>query len=550
MSTQLCCFFFALIWLAACSQPPAVTSSLAPLQVQLTADGRTLNLTTQATTVRELLAEASIELGELDEVVPPLFTPLQNNQIITVTRVSESLEVVSESIPFEREFMRTDTMSADDPPQIVRPGQPGLKEVTVRIIYRDGLEAGRVRTNEVILEAPQNEVVLIGIGANRGTAEFPGLLAYISGGAPVLMRGTTAVPEQLPITGQLDGRVFALSPSGSHLLYTQVNTDTTDFNNTLWVINTERNATPIPLEVENVLWANWNPAAPISDTLTIAYTTAEPSSQPPGWEANNDLWLGTIPLTLTQSLSNTAVFSSTRLSDLFPALNPWWGGNYAWSPDGQRIAYSFANEVGQVNLTDPNPIDNREQLQRFTPYNTNSDWVWIPSLTWSPDGRFLAFTNHGGSAETTNQFDSWVLDTTSPLAAPFISQTGMWGHLFWSPANNQVAYLQATDQLDSLRSNYTLWLMDTDGSNPRQIYPPVGENSAFSRDQSALTWGPDGQQLAFIFDDDLFLLTLPDNSVIRVTQDDTRNSNPTWAPYGYALQPEPADDHSRRSTDG
>lgn len=534
-----CCL---LLFVAACTQPEAVGQSEEPLVITLVADGQTRELQSQAATVRELLQAAGLELGELDEVDPPLFTPLQDNLTVTVVRVTESLELITESIPFERKFVRTDTMSADDEPQIVQPGRPGLREVTVRLLYRDGLEVSRIRTSETVVEAPQDEVVLIGIGANRGIVSFPGLLAYISSGAPVLMRGTTAVPQQIAIDGQLDGRVFTLSPDGRHLLYTQVNTATTAFNNSLWLVGTEPGADPAPLAVENVLWAGWNPV--FTGTLQIAYTTAVSSTQPPGWEANNDLWLARLPLT------DTTAVSLTQLIDAYPALNGWWGGQYAWSPNGRTLAYSYANEIGLLDTASQSPNESRLQLQRFTPYNTRADWVWVPPLTWSPDGRFLAFTQHGGSSEEAMQFDSWVVGISEPVAAVFVEQAGMWGHLHWAPDNRHIAFLRTTDPLDSLRASYTLWVMDVDGSNGRQIYPPPGENSAMSRDQAFMAWGPGGQMIAFIFEDDLFILNLEDESVTRITQDDTRDSHPTWAPYGTAVAPEQPPSPSRRSDGG
>jgi len=517
-------FWLILLLAAGCSQPPPEAAQQQPIPITLNADGRTFNLTTEAATVRELLAEAGIELGELDEVSPPLFTPLQNEMEIRVVRVREDLEIVSESIPYERRFVRTDTMTADDPPQIVQPGKNGLEEVTIRIVYRDDLESERWEAQRVVVEEPQDELVMIGIGASRENVPFPGLLAYISGGGAVLLRGTTAVPEQLNTGGQLDGRVFALSPDGRQLLYTRAATNTTKFNNSLWLIGTERSAKPRDLGVENVLWGDWNPAA---EEPQIAYTTARSSDQPPGWEANNDLWLGLIPE------DEDTEFEPEQLIEAYPALNGWWGGNYAWSPDGRTIAYAYANEVGLIDTQAEDETGLRRQLVEFIPYNTNADWVWVPTLAWSPDGRFLAFPQHGGDDEQAMQFDAWVADTQSPLLAKFREQSGMWGHMRWSPNPDasQIAYLQTTNPLDSLRSNYTLWLMDRDGSNARQLYPLPGENSAFSRDANFMAWGPDGRFLAFIFDDDLFLLDLETNEATRVTQDDNRDAHPVWAAF-------------------
>ncbi|HID50896.1 MAG TPA: DUF348 domain-containing protein, partial [Anaerolineae bacterium] len=170
-------FWLILLLAAGCSQPPPEAAQQQPIPITLNADGRTFNLTTEAATVRELLAEAGIELGELDEVSPPLFTPLQNEMEIRVVRVREDLEIVSESIPYERRFVRTDTMTADDPPQIVQPGKNGLEEVTIRIVYRDDLESERWEAQRVVVEEPQDELVMIGIGASRENVPFPGLLA-------------------------------------------------------------------------------------------------------------------------------------------------------------------------------------------------------------------------------------------------------------------------------------------------------------------------------------------------------------------------------------
>ena len=492
--------------------------------------------------MRELLTEAGVTVGDLDEVDPPLFTPLTPEMAIRVVRVSETVDVIEETIPFERKFVRTDSLSADDPPQIVQAGQNGRKEITIRIVYRDGQEVSRIRTNEVTLAEPQDELVMIGIGANRGNVNFSGTLAYISGGAAVIMRGSTAVPETLNTGDGLDGRVFALSPSGSHLLYTRVLTDATSsvqsssFGNSLWVIGTERGAEPRELGAENILWADWNPNR--TTVRQIAFTTATPIDQPPGWEANNDLWLADV-------FENAGTpFEPEQFIDTYPALNGWWGGNYAWSPDGRMLAYAYANEVGLIDTFAEEDAFKRRQLQEFTAYNTLADWVWVPTLTWSPDGRFVAVTNHGGEDERTMEFNSWVFDIFSSLNQQLIDQTGMWGHLHWvtNPRQSHIAYLQTADPVDSLRSNYTLWLMDQDGSNARQIYPPLGENSAFPRDRQFMAWGPSGQDIAFIFDDDLFIMNLETNAsgdsqtaATQVTADDTPASHPTWAPYGIGL---------------
>lgn len=531
---SLLAILLLLIWsTAACRpQPEAITSRPTTRTITLLFENEERNLQTKASTVRELLAENDIALGELDEVDPPAFTPLSDGMTVTVVRVSESFEVIQQTIPFERNFVRSESMNEEDDPLIVQAGQDGLQETTWRIVYRDGLESERWPTNSVIVTEPVEEIVMVGIGSVGGNATFAGVLAFISDGVPVLMRGSSAFPDRLSISGQLDGRIFKLSPTGSHLLYSQLDSDQdrSRFGNSLWVLATAPNSMPEPLGVENVLWADWNPAE--AEALEIAYSTARPTDAPPGWEANNDLWLGSV-------ISETAIFTATQLIDAYPATYGWWGGSYAWSPQGDQIGYTFADEVGIININATAPRHIR--LQSFTEYNTLSNWVWTPSLTWSPDGRYLAFTNHGSDDNRTMQFDSWVINANSGVGGRFVDQTGMWGHLHWTTVdengvpNGQIAYLKSSDPIDSQRSNYTLWMMDADGSNRRQLFPPVGENSRFPRYAQFLAWGPEGTQLSFVFNEQLYLYDLQTESASRLTQDDAAVSNPTWAPYGAGL---------------
>jgi hypothetical protein len=453
-----CCLFFA-----ACAQTPPTLVNRDSINVSITADGRTTDITTEATTVREAVAEAGLTLNEADDITPPPFTPLEDNMAITIVRISESLETILKTIPFEIKIVRSDAMGENDPPVIVQGGKPGMVEETVRIVYRDGIEAERWVTQETEIEAAQDEIRMIGIGAIRGNVEFPGILAFRSGGAAVVLRGNTVVPEQLDIGGTLDGRIFSLSPTGNHLLYTLSESESS-FSNSLWFISTERGASPQALGVDNVLWADWNPAQPDQ----IAYTTANTTNLPPGWEANNDLWLGSIPPNFL------AEFEPALLIDSYPATYGWWGGNYAWSPDGKAIAYSYADEVGIIDLETEPESDPHRLLQRFTDFNTLADWVWVPTLTWSPDGRFIAFTNHNSEESTEQLFDSWLVDTITGASGRVVPEAGMWGHLHWSPvggtpytnttplsytipisepvADSQIAFLKATDPQDSQRS--------------------------------------------------------------------------------------------------
>ncbi len=49
-----------------------------------------------------------------------------------------------------------------------------------------------------------------------------------------------------------------------------------------------------------------------------------------------------------------------------------------------------------------------------------------------------------------------------------------------------------------------------------------------------MTWGPYGDNIALIFDEQLWILNLASLEARPVAQDDNLATNPTWAPYGLA----------------
>ncbi len=522
-----------------CSEPVIERATDSNFIVDVTVDGASQELVVRKGSVRDVLGEMGIDIGESDIVDPPLFTPVTEDLFVAVIRVSESLELMEQIVPFQRRSVRNESMSANDPPLIIQAGTPGMQEITVRIVYHDGLEVSRQETLVNIIEPAQDEIVMIGVGAAPGNVDFPGVLAYINSGNSIILRGSTAFPEQLNTGGDLDRRVYKLSPTGNYLLFTRTAEEEGSFN-TLWIVKTERDAAPLALDVENVLWANWNPNR--IGQSQIAFTTAVSTDFLPGWEANNDLWIGDMPLDPDEEFEPEMVIES------YPATYGWWGGNYAWSPDGLYIAYAFADEVGVINLELEREDDEgsifHSNLVDFTEYNTRGDWVWVPSLSWSPDSQFLVFTQHGGNDPNEPLFDTLAVNISNGSGGVFVSQSGIWSYPYWSPSKpetfdsaestSKIAYLKAADSVDTRQSSYVLWLMDRDGSNTLQIYPALGEISRFSQDKNSISWGPIGDNIALIFDEQLWILDLTSLEARPVAQDDNLASNPSWAPYGLA----------------
>lgn len=543
------------LWLAwgsvACAPPPepsheTVATERKTVTALITADGETRQVTTAATTVRDILAEAGVSLNAADEIEPPADSFLPENPStplsITVVRVSETTEVIPESIPFARRIVRNAELSPTDPPRIVQVGVPGLREVTVRIVYRDGLEAERWPTASTIIEPAIDEIVMVGVGSSRDAVTLSGKLAYLNEGRAILLEGTTESPRQLPTEGALDGRVFQLSPDGRYLLYSASTADDEQFSfrNELWIAPTEGNIPAQPLRIENVLWAEWDPVA--IDPPRFAYTTARSTTLPPGWEANNDLWLMSLP-------AGDGAFAPVRLIETYPAAYSWWGGNYAWSPDGQSIAFAFADQVGLLTMPAAGAITGAEDLtalpepqrtvlRTFAAYDTGADWAWIPPLSWSADGLYLSFVEP--LASEPERFDLLRADVTTNEVLTLAERVGMWAATQWSPParlpDSLLASFRAAEPDGGDDSGYILWLSDAGGQDGRRFFPPEGEsgslNPAATPGSQSLAWGPDGSMLAFLFDGALHLLDLASGEVFQPAQDDTTSRNLTWSPYG------------------
>jgi hypothetical protein len=488
-------------------------------QVFIEVDGTHSEVTTEATTVRQALAEAGVTLGDKDRVQPDLWQELRPGMTVVVTRVEERLEVVRETIPFQRRTVRNEAIPAGET-RLLQLGANGEDEVTYRVVLEDGLEASRNEVRREPLKAPVEEIVVVGTRGDLTPVPIAGSLVYLSGGNAWAMRQVSSARRPLTAEGDLDGRAFSLSPDGRTLLYSRryEGGGLEQPLNALWAVSTAIvGEKPISLGVEGVLYAEWSP-----DNRRIAYSTAERSPGSPGWKAHNDLWVATL---LTDTLANEmALETSMVLTASEVGIYSWWGSSYAWSPAGTRLAYARPDQVGIIDL------ERRERipLLDFPVVHTYSEWAWTPALSWSPDGLFLATVLHGppvGSEapEDSPVFDLWVLGSDGSLKLKVADRVGMWAAPCWSRPetvagrkNIQVAYSQAQNPLDSLNSRYDLYVMDRDGSNRQRVFP-LGQEPGLELPQIA--WSPDSHSIAFIYNGDLYALDLAGGPARQLTGD-------------------------------
>jgi len=141
-------------------------------------------------------------------------------------------------------------------------------------------------------------------------------------------------------------------------------------------------------------------------------------------------------------------------------------GPPAWSPDGNRIAFT-AGDVYIMNADGSN-------LKRRTPGP-------FYSVAWSPDGRTLALDGPSGG-------DSLNISTVSVDGddVPMVLKTNA-AAPSWSPDGKRIAYGRGTAYYDPTQ----IYFMNADGSDPHRATP---DSAGFNWGPA---WSPDGNKISF-----------------------------------------------------
>lgn len=440
----------------------------ADISVTITADNQTSQISlAPGSTVAQALQSAGIATNKLDRTTPPSYATLNDLDTIIVTRVEEVFETEQRVVAFEKQVVRNETLPEGET-RIVQTGVNGLEEITYRRILEDKLETSKSIVKTVTLQETTPEILMVGVQAAFTPINIPGVMAYLSNGNAWIMEGSTANRRVIVSTGDLDGRIFSLSPNGEYLIFTRKSQKPADEEiNTLWAVRTKNiEPKPVFLQAKNIVhFAAWIPG-----TNSVAYSTVEPRSAIPGWQANNDLYrvsiTGGSPLKLLDANSG--------------GVYGWWGMSFAFAPDG-RLAYSRPDEIGLVDQ-DGGYL---KPLLEIVPLNTRSDWSWIPPLAWGADNTSLYFISHAPApapinAEESPYFNLSATSFETKTTVDLADSTGMFAYPAASkPASTsadkeyKIAYLQAVFVEQSDTSRYRLFVMDRDGSNKRGIFPPV-----------------------------------------------------------------------------
>ena len=161
-------------------------------------DERTLR-TTQASTVRDLLVELGVVLGDDTAVSHDLDAPIVKGLQLVIARIDSKAETASTEVPFETAEVLDPTLPEGE--RVVRTaGIVGEATTTYLVRYVDGVEVLRTKVVATVRAEPRDEVVRVG---TKPLGPVPTPTTPPSGAEPETKPSPS--PDAAPTSGPIGG---------------------------------------------------------------------------------------------------------------------------------------------------------------------------------------------------------------------------------------------------------------------------------------------------------------------------------------------------------
>ncbi len=169
-----------------------------------------------------------------------------------------------------------------------------------------------------------------------------------------------------------------------------------------------------------------------------------------------------------------------------------------WSPDGTKLLYQSSRaldgsdqDIGRSNIwvvnadgSNHKPLTSLTQADSFLPQ-------------WSPDGKQIVYGSFQALDGTDYKSDFsniWMMnsDGSNPKPLTKLTKGGSYEPQ-WSPDGKQIVYesARALDGNDSTNEHYNIWIMNADGSSPKPLTQLTKADSYLPQ------WSPDGSKIAY-----------------------------------------------------
>ena len=471
---------------------------------------QTMISSTIGTSVKQVVDSNGVILHPLDKISPALTTVLSEDTLITITRVTEKFELEQEIVSFEQQTVKNESLP-EGQSVLIQAGENGIQQNTYRILIENGIETSRAFVNSEMIQPAKPEIVMIGVQSPFTPQMIPGIIAYITSSNAWIMEDSTGNRRPVVSTGDLDGRIFSISPDHEWLLFSRSSTNEGEINS-LWLVNLNTpNPELIKTNIINVVnHADWIPGR----SRAFSYSTVDPVQAAPGWSANNDL------LIYRFNDDGEPLETKMLIDKNTGGISGWWGTSFEWSTDGNKLAYARPDSIGLVDLQD----GSLKPLVEFDVYATGGDWAWVPGIKWSPDDQTI-FSTLVSSGINQNYQNPSLIAILLPegQVIQLVNNTGLFCYPIPSPidanSNYLVGFLSSILPDQSETSRYDLKTMDRDGSNQRKLYPGEG---ILGLSPQLIEWSPDWQHdhfLAALSENNMILIDTTTGAIKKVTGD-------------------------------
>ena len=213
----------------------------------------------------------------------------------------------------------------------------------------------------------------------------------------------------------------------------------------------------------------------------------------------------------------------------------------AYSPRGSEVAYIRYTGVPGIAVADAN----LRHVRALLPFGDNRGVPDIDAITWSPNGRLLAFAVHndnGKRFKPTGGRAIYVIGVNGKglhRVTPWNLGAGGSGELDWSPDGSRILFRSITNFRDSPGpSDGDIYTVRPDGVGLQRL-----THFPFNTEVQLGSYSPDGTQIVFATSagatstqgsdwPDVFVMHADGTHITRVTRTKNWEGTPQWGPAG------------------